>query len=226
MGVFTRFADIINANVNALLDEAEDPHKMVLLITREMEETLVQVRCTSAKYIADKKEISKRLQRLTEESDEWERKAELAINRGRDDLAKAALREKASASQSAELLQGDLDQIGKGVEKLQSDTGILEEKLKEARTRQRALILRGQTATSRLRVKRQLHDDGFNDVMDRFSSYERKLDEVEGQLESYDIAQRSLSDEISQLESGEEIDKELQALKAKLQAGDSRHAGE
>jgi phage shock protein A len=217
MGVFTRFADIVNANVNALLDEAEDPHKMVLLITREMEETLVQVRCTSAKYIADKKEISKRLQRLTEESDEWERKAELAINRGRDDLAKAALREKASASQSAELLQGDLDQIGKGVEKLQSDTGILEEKLKEARTRQRALILRGQTATSRLRVKRQLHDNGFTDVMDRFSSYERKLDEVEGELESYDIAQRSLSDEISQLESGEEIDKELQALKSKLQ---------
>ena len=218
MGVFTRFADIINANINALLDEAEDPHKMVLLITQEMEETLVQVRCTSAKYIADKKEISKTLQRLTEEANEWERKAELAISRGRDDLAKAALREKASASESTDVLQRDLDQIDKSLAKLQSDTGVLQEKLKEARTRQRALILRGQTATSRLRVKRQLHADGFTDVMDRFSSYERKLDEVEGHLESYDIAQRTLSDEISELESGEEIDKELQALKSRLRS--------
>jgi phage shock protein A len=218
MGVFTRFADVINANINALLDEAEDPHKMVLLITREMEETLVQVRSTSAKYIADKKEISKRLQRLTEEANEWERKAELAISRGRDDLAKAALREKASASESTDVLQRDLDQIDKSLAKLQSDTGVLQEKLKEARIRQRALILRGQTATSRLRVKRQLHADGFTDVMDRFSSYERKLDEVEGHLESYDIAQRTLSDEISELESGEEIDKELQALKSKLRS--------
>jgi len=218
MGVFTRFADIINANINSLLDEAEDPEKMVLLITQEMEETLVQVRSTSAKYIADKKEISKRLQWLREEADQWEHKAELAIKKGREDLARAALREKASANEAVDVLQQDLDQIEQNLCKLQGDTGILQEKLKEARTRQRALILRGQTASSRLRVKRQLHHEGFTDVMDRFTSYERKLDEMEGHLESYDLAQRTLSEEISQLESGEEIDKELEALKSKLQA--------
>lgn len=225
-GVFARFADIVNANINTLLDEAEDPQKVVLLITQEMEETLVQVRSTSARYIADKKEISKRLQWLEREADDWERKAELAISKGREDLAKQALREKASVNEAVDVLHRDLDQIDENLCKLQSDVGILQEKLKEARTRQRALVLRGQTATTRLRVKRQLHDVGFTDVMDRFSRYERKLDEMEGHVESYDLAQRTLSEQIDQLESGEEIDKELEALKSKLQAVDSGPASE
>ena len=216
MGVFTRFADVVNANVNALLDEAEDPQKLVLLITREMEETLVQVRSISAKYIADKKEISKRLQWQQREADEWESKAELAITKGREDLARAALREKAAATEAADVLHRDLAQIEQNLCKLQGDTGTLQEKLKEARVRQRGLILRGQTASSRLRVKRQLHDSGFTDVMDRFTSYERTLDEMEGHVESYDLAQRTLSDEIDQLEAGENVDKELAALKSKL----------
>ncbi len=217
MGVFTKFADVVNANVNALLAEAEDPQKLVLLITREMEETLVQVRSVTAKYIADKKEIAKRLQRLRKEADGWESKAELAITKGREDLAKAALKEKATADRATDVLNGDLAQVEQSLAKLQGDTCTLQDKLKDARTRQRGLILRGQTASSRLRVKRQLHGNGFTDVMDRFATYERKLDEMDGHVESYDLAQRTLSDEIDQLESGENVDAELAALKTKLE---------
>jgi phage shock protein A len=217
MSVFSRFADIINANINAILDQAEDPEKMVVLITREMEETLVEVRSTTARYIADKKEIRKRIAWLEQEGKIWEEKAELAISKGRDDLARAALREKGIVTEAAVALKSDLVHIDDNLCKLQSDTQRLQEKLQEARVRQDALIMRGKTASSRLQVKRHLHDTNIDDALARFDGYERKLDDLEGQVESYDLGQQTLSDEIAALDNGEHLDRELAALKSKIQ---------
>lgn len=220
MSVFSRFADIINANINALLDQAEDPEKMVVLITREMEETLVEVRSTTAKYIADKKQIRKRIHWLEKEVKTWDEKAELAIRKARDDLAKAALRERGIVSHAAAVLEADLVHIDHSLCKLQSDTQRLQAKLQEAKARQDALVMRGKTASCRLQVKRQLHDANIDDALHRFDAYERKLDDLEGQVDAYDLGQQTLADEIAALEQGESLDKELAALKSRMQQQD------
>jgi phage shock protein A len=216
MSVFNRLTDIINSNINAILDQAEDPEKMVRMITQEMEETLVEVRSASARYIADKKQVAKKIQRLRRESRGWEEKAELAVSKGRDDLAKAALKEKSRQDEAVMQLEADLEAIDGAIAKLKSDTTQLEEKLQTARARQKALILRGKTAKSRIKVKRQIHDASYDDAIDRFELYERRLDEMEGEIESYDLANRTLSDEIEDLEKDEQLDEELEALKERM----------
>lgn len=217
MSVFSRMSDIINSNVNAILDQAEDPEKMVRMITQEMEETLVEVRSTSARYIADRKHINKRIGWVKGESVAWQQKAELAVSKERDDLAKAALREKARHDETVIYLEADVKTIDEAIAKLKHDTEQLEEKLRMARARQKALILRGKTARSRIMVKRRLHDVSYDQALDRFESYERKLDEMEGEIESYEVANRSLADEIDDLENEERLDHELQALKNRMQ---------
>lgn len=216
MSVFTRLSDIINANLNALLDEAEDPEKMVRMITHEMEETLVEVRSTSARYLADRKIVAGRIARLESEARNWDQKAEFAVTKGRDDLAKAALKEKARLDEAAALLESDLAHIDTAIGKLKQDTLQLEEKLRMARARQKALILRGKTAQSRIRVKRQLHSTAYSDALDRFESYERKLDEMEGAIESWELGNRNLADEIDELACDEHLDTQLAALKQRL----------
>lgn len=216
MSVFSRLSDIINANLNAILDEAEDPEKMVRMITHEMEETLVEVRSTSARYIADRKQISKKIDRVKSEAQSWEQKAELAVSKGRDDLAKAALKERSRHDDAVVQLEADMQTIDDGITKLKHDTTQLEEKLRMARTRQKALILRGKTAQSRIKVKRQLDGPYYAHALDRFDRFERKLDEMEGEIESYDLTNRTLADEIDDLEKDERLDAELQALKARM----------
>jgi phage shock protein A len=216
MSIFSRFTDIINANINSILDKAEDPEKMVRLIIQEMEETLVEVRTQSAKLIADKKEIARKVEKTRKESDDWEIKASIALSKGREDLARAALREKTNAQEESDALAMDLEQIESNLQKLSADIGQLQTKLTDAKTRQKALILRGKTAQSRMGVKRQLHEVDIDGAMSRFDTYERKLDDMEGEIESYDLGQQSLSNEIADLESDEKVDAELAALKARL----------
>tara|TARA_R110002072_G_scaffold1598_3_gene13548 strand:- start:4877 stop:5551 length:675 start_codon:yes stop_codon:yes gene_type:complete len=216
MSIFSRFTDIINANINAILDKAEDPEKMVRLIIQEMEETLVEVRTQSAKLIADKKEIARKVEKTRKESDDWESKAAVALSKGREDLARAALKEKTNALEESETLAADLEQIDLNLQKLSADIGQLQQKLTDAKTRQKSLILRGKTAQSRMGVKRQLHEVDIDGAMSRFETYERKLDHMEGEIESYDLGQQSLSNEIADLESDEKVDAELAALKARL----------
>ncbi|MEX0942228.1 MAG: phage shock protein PspA [Pseudomonadales bacterium] len=216
MSVFSRLSDIINSNVNAILEQAEDPEKMVRMITQEMEETLVEVRSASARYIADRKHLTARIEWLKRESGAWEEKAELAINKGRDDLARAALHEKSRHDEAVSLLAADLETIDSAIAKLKHDSAQLEEKLRNARTRQKALIMRGKTARSRIKVKRQIHDVSCDQAFDRFEQYERHLDEMEGEIESYELTNRTLADEISELENNEQIDAQLQALKARI----------
>ncbi len=216
MGIFSRFTDIINANINALLDKAEDPEKMVRLIIQEMEETLVEVRTQSAKLIADKKEIARKVEKMRKEAEDWESKAAIALSKDREDLARAALKEKNEANEEAETLSLDLEQIESNLQKLSADITQLQQKLTDAKTRQKALILRGKTAKSRMGVKRQLHEVDIDGAMNRFETYERKLDIMEGEIESYDLGQQNLADEIADLEADEKVDEELAKLKARL----------
>jgi phage shock protein A len=228
MGIFSRFTDIINSNLNSILDKAEDPEKLIRLMIQEMEDTLVEVRSTAARAIADKKEITRKLDALESEAGDWEKKAELALDKGREDLAKAALAEKALSLKSAESLRVQQSALAEGLEKLNEDIGSLEDKLKDAKARQQAILSRHHTAKKRLEVRKRLHDYRIDDAFIRFESFERRMDHLEGQVESYDLGAKrgGLAQEISDLESQEQVERELEALKSrrgqKSSQGDDR----
>ena len=226
MGIFSRITDIVNANLNALLDKAEDPEKMVRLIIQEMEEALVEVRSTSARAIADRKEVQRRQGWLQAEAGEWERKAEVAIAKGRDDLARGALLERNKAREASDLLERDLAFLDDTLNKLSGDIAALQAKIKDAKARQNAIIMRGKAAQSRLGARRQLSAHNIDDALQRFENYERKMDDLEGQVEAYDLGQKSLADEIAELESSDRIDAELEQLKARMRGGQPGGAGE
>jgi len=217
MGIFSRATEIINSNINALLDKAENPEKMVRLIIQEMEETLVEVRTTSARAIADKKTLSRRQRALEKDSAEWERKAELAIRNDRDDLARGALAERARVEATAEALAKESAALDETLAKLNGDMETLQAKLKDAKARQNAILVRGRAARSRLDIRRQLSDHSVDDAMLRFEQYESRIDDLEGQVESYDVGQRTLAAEIDALEGDDKLDEELQRLKERVQ---------
>ena len=217
MGIFSRMTDIINANLNAMLDKAEDPEKMVRLIIQEMEDTLVEVRSTSVRTLARKKELQRHIDHLRAEVTEWQRKAELALSKDREDLARAALAAKQRAADNVVDHEKELKHVEGEIVKLDDDTGKLKAKLADAKQRQKAIILRAQSADSRLKVKRTIHDGRMEEAMVKFEKYEAKIDGLEAQLESYDLGQaRSLKEQFAELEQGEKLDAELEALKAKL----------
>ena len=225
MSIFSRMTDIVNSNLNALLDKAEDPEKMVRLIIQEMEETLVEVRSTSARAIADRKDLERRVQWQQDEAGEWQRKAEVAVSKGRDDLAKGALVEAKKSTEQAESLHGELDVLNSTLAKLGDDISALQEKIKDAKARQNAIIMRGKAAHSRLDVRRTLSDHSIDGAISRFEQYERKMDDLEGQIESYDLGQKSLADEISELEGDENVDAMLEDLKARMASTDGAKEG-
>jgi phage shock protein A len=216
MGIFSRFTDIINSNINNLLDKAEDPAKMVRLIIQEMEDTLVEVRSSSAKTLADKKELTRQVTRLEKEALQWQEKAELALSKDREDLARAALVEKKKSSESAQALLEELTHTDEHISKLQNEISQLQDKLTDAKARQKAILVREQSASSRLKIKENIHSNRVNDALNRFDHYERKIDSIEAEVESYDMAGRSLADEIDDLASDAKVDDELAQLKAKL----------
>jgi phage shock protein A len=191
---------------------------MVRLIIQEMEDTLVEVRSASAKTIANKKDVSNQIARLTAEADEWQSKAELALSKDREDLARAALHEKQKTSESADALKHELGLIESELEKLQTETGQLQEKLADAKTRQKTIIMRQKTVSSRLEVKKRLDSSTVDAAMGRFEQFERKIDDLESQVEAYDMGKKTLKDEFAELEAGGKIDSELEALKKKMQA--------
>ncbi|MCH2057654.1 MAG: phage shock protein PspA [Thalassotalea sp.] len=222
MGVFSRFTDIINSNINSLLDKAEDPEKMVRLIIQEMEDTLVEVRSSSAKTLADKKELSRQIARYQKDAEQWQEKAELALSKGRDDLARAALVEKKKCSESAEAMEDELTHVDDHIAKLQDEITQLQDKLADAKARQKAIIMREKTVSSRLKVKRNIDSGKVDDALSRFDRYERKIDDLEAQVEAQDLGSKSLADEIAELEGDEKIDDELAQLKAKLDNKDKK----
>ena len=197
MGIFSRFTDIVNSNINALLDKAEDPEKMVRLIIQEMEDTLVEVRSASAKTLANKKEIVNQIAKYESDASDWEAKAELALSKDREDLARAALQEKKKSAEAAEALSKELAIVDEQISKLQDEIGQLQEKLADAKSRQKAIIMRQKTASSRLEVKKTLDSTKVDNAMGRFEQYERKIDDLESQVEAYDLGKKTLQDEFS-----------------------------
>ena len=216
MGIFSRFTDIVNSNINSILDKAEDPEKIVRLMIQEMEDTLVEVRSAAARAIADRKEIGRKLDMLEHDAADWQGKAELALDKHREDLAKAALAEKARVGRSMESLELQQTALTDGLEKLNADIGSLEGKLADAKNRQKAILARHETATKRLAVRKRLHDYRIDDALIRFEQFERRMDIIEGHVEAYDLGgKKDLAQEISELESAEAIERELDALKAR-----------
>jgi phage shock protein A len=216
MGIFSRFTDIVNSNLNSILDKAEEPEKLVRLMIQEMEDTLVEVRSTAARAIADRKEITRSLNSLDLEARDWQAKAELALDKNREDLAKAALAEKARAVAAADALRVQHKALGDGLDKLNDDIVRLEEKLVDAKTRQQAIVARQRTASRRLDARKRLHSARIDDALIRFDQFERRIDDIEAHVESYDLGgTKGLKDEFSELEAEDAIAKDLRELKSK-----------
>src|SRR5690606_19786269 len=219
MSIFSRLTDIINSNLSSLLDRAEDPEKMIRLMIQEMEDTLVEVRATAARVIADQKEGRRTLQRLGDAQAEWQRKAELALGRGREDLAKGALVEKAKLAENAKALEAELQLLDEALAKQDEDIAKLEGKLAEAKAKQKAILARQGTASARLKVRQRVHDGRIDDAFTRFAQMERRLDNLEGEVEAYDLgAGKSLAEELSDLEAEAAVEEELQRMKSRLRA--------
>jgi len=217
MGIFTRFSDIVNSNLNAILDKAEDPEKIVRLMIQEMEDTLVEVRSAAARSIADKKDLNRKLSQFEREESDWDAKAELALRKGREDLAKAALVEKSRATAAVGLIRADYSAIDDGLAKLNEDIAKLENKLQDAKARQKSLLARHKTANSRLAARKKIHDYQIDDAMVRFEQYTRRIDDVEGRIEAYDLGlPKDLNHEFAGLEVEESIAKELDDLKKRV----------
>jgi phage shock protein A len=217
MGIFSRLSDIVNSNINSLLDKAEDPEKIIRLIIQEMEDTLVEVRSDAVRIIADRKEAERQIARLTAERDDWEAKAELAINKGREDLARAALVAKTRVSEAVDSEAKHLDEINKGLEQQGEDIARLQAKLDDARKREALMISRHKTATSRLQARRVTYDNRLVGAMGRMEAMERSLDHLEGKVEVFDHGRgNNLADEIAALQTDHAVDEELARMKEKL----------
>ena len=217
MGIFSRFSDIVNSNINTILDKAEDPEKLVRLMIQEMEDTLVEVRSAAARAIADKKGLNRKLAALENEEKEWQDKAELAVSKNRDDLAKAALAEKSQTAEAVASLRHQYELIEEGLAKLNDDIARLELKIADAKNRQKALLLRHRTAGNRLELRKKIHDYKIDDALVRFEQFERKMDNLEGWVDSYDLGlQKDLDREFAGLETSEAVEEELAALKKKI----------
>ncbi|MEL6949009.1 MAG: phage shock protein PspA [Pseudomonadota bacterium] len=217
MGIFSRFSDIVNSNINAILDKAEDPEKIVRLMIQEMEDTLVEVRSAAARSIADKKTLNRKLESLERDTADWEAKAELALSKGREDLAKAALVEKNKAAQAADSVRAEYQAIDESLGKLNEDIARLEGKLKDAKIRQKSLLARHHAASKRLKARKITHTYKVDDALVRFEEYQRRMDDVESKVEAYDLGlPKDLDGEFANLEAEESIREDFERLKARV----------
>jgi len=217
MGIFSRFSDIVNANINAVLEKAEDPEKIIRLMIQEMEDTLVEIRSAAAKCIADRKELGRHIEYMEREKAEWANRAELAIRREREDLARAALVEKQAIGDRVEKMKLELTSLDGQLDKFNADITQLQSKLDDAKTRQRSIVIRHKTANSQLSARKHIHDDRIDEMLFRFESAERRIDRVESEAESISMGRgKNLASEIEELEQDDRVEAELADLKSKV----------
>ena len=218
MGIFSRTRDIVAANFTDLLDKAEDPAKMIRMIIMEMEETLVEVRSSAARTIADQKEMRRQISKLEKIQEGWTEKAELALSKGREDLAKAALVEKRKAGDMADQLRVEIQVLDDGLRASEEDIAKLQARLRDARTRQNAIMSRIESAQNRSRLREMYAGPKVTEAFSRFDVLERRADMAEGQADALSLGApaKTLEEEIAELRNEEAVDAELEALKAKL----------
>lgn len=216
MGIFSRTRDIIAANVTDMLDRAEDPAKMIRMIILEMEETLVEVRASAARTIADQKEMRRVIARLETTQADWTEKAAFALSKGREDLAKAALVEKQKASDTIGQLTAEIAQLDDALLAAEDDIAKLQAKLQEARVRQNALVKRMEGARNRIRLREMYAGERTREAFARFEMLERRVDLAEGHAESLMLGAqpKSLEEELAELRVTDRVEAELEALKA------------
>ena len=222
MGIFSRMSDIVNSNLNALCDSAEDPEKMIRLIIQEMEDTLVEVRSTSAKIIGDQKTVSRHRDRIAAEATAWEDKAKLAVSKGRDDLAKAALQERRMTEEAQREVEEELTMAGEQVAQLNEEVWQLQQKLDE-KAKQKAILLRAKTVSSRVQIKRQVQREELDSAFAKFERFERKVDNLEGELQALDLGRETaggLAAEIDALGAEDWLDEEFMRIKDSMSATD------
>lgn len=219
MGIFSRMTDIINSNINAMLDQAEDPEKMIRLIIQEMEDTLVEVRSSSARVLADRKTAARRLEQVQAEAASWEDKARLAISKEREDLARAALQEKRAIEEEIAVVEEELQVTDEHIDQLGGEIAQLQQKLSDAKAKQKAMLMRSKTVESRIKVKRQMHREALDTAFQRFEHFERRMDNLESQLDAMDLGRDvapDLAAQINSLEEDARITDELERLKSEM----------
>jgi phage shock protein A len=221
MGIFSRTRDIIAANVTDMLDKAEDPAKLIRMIIMEMEETLVEIRASAARTIADQKELRRHIAKLGTLQDNWKEKAELALSKDREDLAKAALVERQKAVDMADQLNAEIGVHDDALRAYEEDITKLQAKLREARSRQTSISTRLETAHNRIRVREVYSGSKVEEAFSRFDILERRVDLAEGRADvlSMGLAPKSLEEEIAELQTSDKVDAELAAMKAAVKKG-------
>ena len=225
MGIFSRTRDIIAANFNDLLDQADDPAKMIRMIILEMEETLVEVRASAARTIADQKEMHRHTVKLEKLQADWGEKAQLALSKDREDLARAALVEKKRAMDMADQLKQEIAVLDDALRAYEQDIQKLQNRLREARSRQTQIAARLESAENRVKLRTLMTNERVDDALTRFDQLERRVDYAEGRADALSIAdgtgKPSLSDEIAALEGADKIDEELEEMKRALGMNDA-----
>ena len=219
MSIFSRTRDIVAANMTELLDRSEDPARMIRMIILEMEETLVEVRATAARSIADGKEMRRAVARLDELQASWTEKAELALSKGREDLAKAALIERQKAADMAAGLHSQMAVIDDTLKGYEADIAKLQGKLREARARQNAITARFESAVTRAKAREIMNGNRTEDAFSRFQIIERRADFAEGRADALGMTgPKSLEEEIAELKASEKVDAELEAMKKAMKS--------
>lgn len=222
MGIFSRMSDIINSNINSLLDSAEDPEKMIRLIIQEMEDTLVEVRSSSARVLADRKTAARKQEQIKDEASTWEAKAKLAIAKDREDLARAALQEKHAIDEELLGLDAELASTDEHIFQLNEEVSQLQAKLSDAKAKQKAMLMRAETVQTRMAVKRQVHRAELDNTFSKFERFERRMDNMEGELEAIELGRegQGLAAEIDSLQEDEWLSAELNRLKQSMADGE------
>jgi phage shock protein A len=217
MGIFTRFRDIVSSNINAMLDKAEDPEKLISLMIREMEDTLVEIKASCAGVMANKKKLHRQMTQAQAQSKNWEQKAGLAVTKGRDDLAREALLEKRRYSERIGSLEQELAEMNGLVDQYQEDIRQLEDKLRAAREKQRLLVQRHIHANKKRRAQEDIRRMESSEAIVKFEEFENRIERMEAEADLVNYGRKpALEVQFQELMVDAEIEKELQALKSTM----------